>query len=347
MKKTVFLILFFICVYSASAQCTIEPFIQQNYSFDAKLFVLRDIESNTNDPDYDNPIISQTRTDHYLEKLSAMYRNPQNDVNIDSLFNEFQFHANTYSLHYKTLHFSVDTNTSWVQSLKDNGTTGMSAFDNLLSQYQFSVDSYNDYTSAPWAGKTIFRLVTSNEILNTYALRDDFQTASPGADLSYNLAHFNDNICGYNGIPYTIETFELPPQQAAVTATDIYKNSNNGRWYFVLMAGCIPFSNPDYQYRYVTVSDDCNTVNFSRTLSTDDLELMDVSIYPNPTSDFLQIQGIANIKNVEIYSIQGKKMAISLENNTRVDVSSLQSGIYFVKIMGNENRSIIKKFIKK
>lgn len=346
MKKILLTSLFFLSLFYVNAQCTIEPFIQQNYSFDAKLLVLREIESNTNDPDYDNPIISQTRADYYLEKFSAMYRNPQNDANIDSLFNEFQFHANTYSIHYKTLFFSVDTNTSWVQSLKDNGTTGMSAFDNLLSQYQFFVDSYNDYISAPFTGKTIFRLVTANDILNTYALRDDFQTASPGADLSYDLVHFNDNICSYSGIPYTIETYELPPQQASVTSTDIFKNSNNGRWYFVLMAGCIPFSNPDYQYRFVTVSDDCNTVDFSRTLSNEAFELEEIVLYPNPATSTLNIQGIDNVRTIEIHSMVGKKIMDTTIINTQLDISTLQNGVYFLRITDNQNRSLIKKFIK-
>lgn len=346
MKKILLTSLFFLYLFYTNAQCNINPFVQQNYDLDAKLLVLREIENNVNDPDYDNPIISQTRADYYLEQLSAIYNNPQNDVNIDSLFNEFQFRVNTMSLHYKTLHFSVDTNTSWVQSLKDNGTTGMTNFDNLLSQYQFSVSSFDDFTTAPFAGKTIFRLVTTNEILNTYALRDDFQSASPGASLSYDLAHFNDNTCNYSGIPYTIETYELPPQQAPVTACDFYKNPTNGYWYFVLQAGCIPFSNPQYQYRFVAVSDDCNTVNFSRTLSNEAFELKNIILYPNPATNMLNIQGIDNIQAIEIHSIVGKKITNITITNTQLNISTLQNGVYFLRITDNQNRSLIKKFIK-
>jgi hypothetical protein len=347
MKKillTSFFCLYIVCV---SAQCTISPFIQQNYEFDAKLLVLQEIENNINDPDYDNPIISQSRTDDYLEKISAIYNNPQNDVNIDSLFNEFQFHVGTSSTHYKTIHFSVDTNTSWVQSLKDTGTTGMAAFDNLLSQYQFSVSSSNDYTTPPWVGKTIFRLVTSNQILNTYALRDDFQNASPGASLSYNLTHFNDDTCNYSGIPYSLETYELPPQQAPVSACGFYENSSNGNWYFVLQAGCI-FNITATQYRFVTVSDDCSQVNFSRTLSTEDAEPSSLAIYPNPTSDKLQIQGITNIQQLEIYSVLGTAMNISLDTSQNtLNVSSLKNGVYFLKVTDAQNRIVVRKFVKK
>jgi hypothetical protein len=165
--------------------------------------------------------------------------------------------------------------------------------------------------------------------------------------MNYNLTYYNDDICIYTGIPYTIETFELPPQQAPVTLSDFYENKNNGYWYFVLAAGCAPFSSPNYQYRFVSVSSDCSQVNFGRTLSTEETELTNVAIYPNPTSDFLEIQGITTIKGLEVYSIQGKRISISLESTTRINVSSLQSGIYFLKVTDDQNRSIVRKFIKK
>lgn len=348
--KKIYLLCFLFCIsFLVNAQCTIDPFIQQNYEFDAKLLVLREIENNTNDPDYDNPIISQSRTDTYLEKISAIYNNPQNDVNIDSLFNEFQFHVSGSSTHYKTIYFSVDTNASWVQSLKDTGTTGMTDFDNLLSQYQFTVSYFNDYTTPPFMGKTIFELRTSFDILNTYALRDDFQTASPNAFMDYSLTFFNDDICSsYTGIPYTIETFELPPQQAPVTTSTFYEHPSSGYWYFILAAGCAPFSAPDFQFRFVSVSSDCSQINFSRTLSTEDSEISNFAIYPNPTSDKLQLQGITNIQQLEIYSILGKAIQIPLDVSSNIiNVSSLKNGVYFLKVTDDQNRSVIRKFIKK
>ncbi|WP_298517287.1 T9SS type A sorting domain-containing protein [uncultured Kordia sp.] len=344
MKKLLLTIAFCMCIFGVSAQCNINPFIQQNYEFDAKLLVLREIQNNPSDPDYDNPILSQSRVNDYLEELSAIYTNPQNTIEIDSLFNEFQFHVSPKSLQYKDILFHVDTNASWVQSLKDNGTTGIAAFDNILSTYQFSVFSATDYTTPPFENKTSFRLTTTQDFLNTYALRDDLQNATT-EDLFFALVFFNDPLCQYNGIPYMIETYELPPQEVAVVDCDITKNVNTGRWTFRLFGGCIP---PDpSQDRFVNVSDDCSTVNFSRTLSTIENELTNVSIYPNPTSDKLNIQGITNLKRVELYSMLGTQIKADFNNTTVVDVSNLKIGVYFLKVIDDQNRSIVKKFVKK
>jgi hypothetical protein len=344
MKKTVLSLLFCAFIYQLQAQCTIDPFIQTNYEFDAKLLVLREIQNNPSDVDYDNPNISQARVDAYLEELSAMYINPQNSADIDSLFNEFQFHVSPKSTQYRDILFHVDTNASWVQSLKDNGTTGIAAFDNVLSTYQFTVTSANDYTTAPWVGKTIFTLTSSLDFLNTYALRDDLQSATT-EDLFFDLVFFNSPLCQYTGIPYMIERYELPPSLTPVVDCDISKNLATDRWFFKLVGSC--FSQDPVQYRFVTVGNNCTQVNFSRTLSTEENELTDLLIYPNPTSDFIQIEGVNTLKKVEIYSIEGKEIAITTAANYQIDVSTLQNGIYFLKITDDQNRTAIRKFIKK
>ncbi|MEM6685144.1 MAG: T9SS type A sorting domain-containing protein, partial [Bacteroidota bacterium] len=343
MKKTVLAILFCAFVYSLQAQCPIDPFIQANYEFDAKLLVLREIQNNPNDPDYDNPFLTQSRVDDYLKELSAIYNNPQNLVDIDSLFNEFQFHVSPKSTQYKNMIFHVDTNASWVQSLRNTGTTGITAFDNVLSTYQFTVVSANDYTTPPWENKTIFTLESSLDFLNTYALRDDLQNATT-EDLFFELTFFNSPLCSYNGIPYTIETYELPPNQIPVVDCNISKIPSSDHWTFSLYGGCLPPGLPDL--RFVTVSTDCSTVTFSRTLSTVENELTDVRLYPNPASDFIQIEGVSTIKAVEMYTLDGKKIPASVAITSQVAVGHLKSGVYFLKVTDDQNRSIIKKFIK-
>ncbi len=345
MKLFSTLSLLFGCIYITFSQCTIDPYIQQNYEFDAKLMVLKQIRYNTNDPDYDNPFISQSRVDYNLEKLSAIYANPQNSIEIDSLFNEFQFHVNPSDVQYKKMRFRVNTNISWVQNLKDNGTSGITNLDNFLTQYQFSVTNFNDSTAGSNAGKTFFELTTAYDFLNMYALLDDIQNTSADIEIINGNGYFDDNVCNYTGINYSIPDGELLPNYYSVSMCNIGESSNNNYWFFSFLAPCVTVAVT--QYRYVTVSDDCSTINFSRTLSTEDVELTAVAIYPNPTSDVLHIEGITNIKVAELYSIQGKQIQISKNTSTQIDVRSLQSGIYFLKIIDDRNRSAIRKFIKK
>ncbi len=349
MKKTLRTSLFclvFFASFFANAQCSISPFIQQNYEFDAKLLVLREIQNNVNDPDYDNPFISQARIDYHLEKFSAMYENPNNSTSIDSLFNEFQFHVNTeynqFQVSFKEIGFSVFTTVSWVQTLIDTGTSGYAPLDNFMSQYQFT---YVQHFSSNNSGKTFFSLQTSNEVLNMNALIDDLENI-PAIETAYGLSDTNiANRFNYTGVLYFIVQFPIIAFQTELCDIIFDENQN----YQFMLGGGDCFSGCGLtESRYVSISDDCSQVTFSRTLSTEETELTNFALYPNPTSDILNIQGIENIQQLEIYSVLGSKIQIPLDaSSNTLNVSSLKNGVYFLKVTDDQNRSAIRKFIKK
>jgi len=350
MKKIVLTSVFCLFIFYVHAQCTVDPFIQQNYENDARILALREIRSDVNDIDYNNPFVPEARVTPYLEQLSAIYNNPQNTPEIDSLFNEFQFRVNpvygyTEYTEYKSLAFSINTATSWVQTFKDTGVSGVAALDNLMNQYQLSITDFFDFNSS---GNTAFILSTDFDFLNIRAIVSDFE-AIAGVNYAepYNT-YTNPLGLNYSGIPYNILLPILPigTQSYSVGVCDIRVNGN-GIYEFWLHGGDCFAGCQASEARYISISNDCSTVNFSRTLSTEDIELTNVAIYPNPTSDILNIKGIANIKAAALYSIQGKEIKISFNNTTTIDVSSLQSGIYFLKVIDDQNRFAIRKFIKK
>ena len=70
------------------------------------------------------------------------------------------------------------------------------------------------------------------------------------------------------------------------------------------------------------------------TLSVDSPFASSFKIYPNPASDYIQIESNnVQISSVEMYSVLGKKVVSqkTLINN-RLDVSNLSKGVYFMKI---------------
>lgn len=71
-----------------------------------------------------------------------------------------------------------------------------------------------------------------------------------------------------------------------------------------------------------------------------------VQIYPNPTKSIVNIKSIAPIKFVELCDISGKTI-LRIQNliENSVDISSLQNGLYFLKI-AFEDRVIVKKVTK-
>ena len=82
--------------------------------------------------------------------------------------------------------------------------------------------------------------------------------------------------------------------------------------------------------------------------SVADLKDEEISIYPNPTTDKLAIQGISQkltAANCSLFSVEGKQFNIDfLENNT-FDTSHLESGVYFVRIATKEGSATVQ-FVK-
>ena len=82
-------------------------------------------------------------------------------------------------------------------------------------------------------------------------------------------------------------------------------------------------------------------------LSTNNNILTDnISIYPNPVNDILNIKSKDNQKiSFVIIDINGREIISKTSNDNNINVSNLKKGIYFVKIT-NDNSSITKKIIK-
>jgi len=81
------------------------------------------------------------------------------------------------------------------------------------------------------------------------------------------------------------------------------------------------------------------------TLSVNSFNLSSkVNIYPNPSAEYIQISNITSIKKYTIYNILGKKIISGEVNqNQKIDIIGLNSGVYFLQV---ENWKVTK-FIKK
>ncbi len=95
-------------------------------------------------------------------------------------------------------------------------------------------------------------------------------------------------------------------------------------------------------------------VAFSGTevLGITDNDLLDaISLYPNPTRDFINIDNTsnANLKGIAIYDMNGrliKQVEATNSNNQRINISDLSSGVYMLHL-SNDELSIVKRVIKK
>ena len=82
-------------------------------------------------------------------------------------------------------------------------------------------------------------------------------------------------------------------------------------------------------------------------LNNNSFNLSKVSLYPNPTSNVLNIESVGTIQNIAVYNVLGQEVMNKLTNETLVslDVSGLNAGVYVIKTVIDGNVSSTK-FIK-
>lgn len=78
-----------------------------------------------------------------------------------------------------------------------------------------------------------------------------------------------------------------------------------------------------------------------------DINNTNVTIYPNPASDYIIVNSDYNNFNVEISDITGRTIiSQNVDNNSTINVSSLNAGVYNVTIISNNTISSHKIIIK-
>ena len=96
-----------------------------------------------------------------------------------------------------------------------------------------------------------------------------------------------------------------------------------------------------------SINETLNITENSFPLSTDENLLINTAIYPNPVQEELTLKSNLDLNGsiIAIFNTQGKKVFNSYFNSNTIDVSSLESGIYFLRIV-QHNKKINLKFIK-
>jgi len=82
---------------------------------------------------------------------------------------------------------------------------------------------------------------------------------------------------------------------------------------------------------------DCST-------SINGVNVLNISLYPNPASTSIQIETDEIISCIEIFSISGKRIIIT--NEKQIDVQSLQAGCYLIKVNTRNNAVWRSRFVK-
>jgi hypothetical protein len=147
----------------------------------------------------------------------------------------------------------------------------------------------------------------------------------------------------------------------------IQGNSVTVHWVF-MGGGATASLYTTYTYTYfgsqvIILSVNCGAKNITHYTSyiylsqaygmAENTEVPEISLYPNPASDFLNItlsKPYQNSVSLKIFSITGQQVYDrSVSGNTSqvgINVSNLSSGVYFVKIDSGNGKPVVKKFLK-
>ncbi|SDJ20002.1 peptide-N-glycosidase F-related protein [Chryseobacterium jejuense] len=82
------------------------------------------------------------------------------------------------------------------------------------------------------------------------------------------------------------------------------------------------------------------------SLHVKDVKTIDVNIYPNPTTDFVNVKSKEDVASMTLFSIDGRKLAEIYREN-RINLSSYNTGVYFLNIVLKDGTTFKHKIIKK
>jgi hypothetical protein len=107
-----------------------------------------------------------------------------------------------------------------------------------------------------------------------------------------------------------------------------------------------PLTEPGY-YTYVLDGLDCDSViglTLDVLVGTNEQTETTLQVWPNPTKGLLYIEA-DNINKVEIYNLLGQ-IVLSAEKVETIDVSSLEKGVYFLRVSDENGLKGVTKIIK-
>ena len=207
----------------------------------------------------------------------------------------------------------------------------------------------------------------ANNMTNAYIISKDIGTHSAKKVSTYNVdglitgATYNPldksfMLCGYSATlsPFLVYVRNFTGNDffnGTVERSDISSNISlsqiegvahitNGRYFL---------SREKFEIGIVFPSKLYSFNNASFTLSINEIEDRDLTIYPNPVHDTLNIQVSSsdNIKYIVVFDTTGKHMLErKLNPSHSVNFNKLKNGLYFIKIVLDDNAVFYKKIVK-
>jgi len=163
-----------------------------------------------------------------------------------------------------------------------------------------------------------------------YASPQSFKVAYGTSPINTSMTNVINNYANVNVTNYTSGSFTITP-----SATGVYYLGFNVYTTAAMSGnfGLMAFDN---------ISLTTSSLSTSENLLSESLQ-----VYPNPTSDYLNIKGSKKVSGVKVLDVSGRVVLSSDKAEQRIDVSQLVKGAYILTVKNTDGTSSTHKFIKK
>ena len=97
-------------------------------------------------------------------------------------------------------------------------------------------------------------------------------------------------------------------------------------------------------YFFKVISGETGGTPYSFTIGINELSNLNFKIYPNPAKDFISIEYLENY-DYQLVNSLGQVILLGKNEKSNIDITSISTGIYFLKITNENGNSGVKRVI--
>lgn len=322
MKINLFVILLLLCLpfggwSQIPSDCSIPEVLREAYDRDVKGMAIKRMLAQ-NSPDNASIEIPTTVQDSILEGMAAIFNLSNQLPEADSVFNRYCVHDNFGSPALLGFIIGVDTNSPIAQAWAQGSTlTGNTILDNLLTTYNFTLQSYISFGAG---------VLYTDQYLNLFALADSITASVPGVSYAE-----PDYIIGNAGrINYSTDEAGNRFYEFRYEWNDCFDGCDNFySWFFTVAPDCsVTFTGTD-EGGFFGIEDLPPPTDCQLTTGVKDLILFpDFQLFPNPTNNTLHWQAAPEHGFWQIHNAQGQLLQRGQWSSQAIEVSRWPAGIY-------------------
>lgn len=224
--------------------------------------------------------------------------------------------------------FNINTNTNQVIKVKITNANGTA----------FETDEKS---------VTIKKLVANGGGTMTIKLKtDQYSAGSQGTENSFKIYGPNNNVVmnvpSSQLTPSTVNEFTWTPTEDGCYRIELKDTYGDG-----ITSGYLRlYDANNSQILNMSASSSFTLLTAMVAVGTVDIDDMTISddmvVFPNPTSNYVNIQTAQTIQQVEVYNLQGQRVAAEIGNTNQISFSNLANGLYIMKVTTDNGVSTFK-----